>query len=620
MARLVGGLFLWLVVCGTGALSLAAPAQGNGSSNMPPTVTQPLQEASLTSSLVDEFDPHWRGIGVYTNAAVCASCHRASTDGSGVMRLPHSATGSDVSPGKGWLYSMMAHAWNDPFFQAAVEDQVAEFPAYAGNIEDRCLTCHAPMGHNQAHGSSLGLTTADCSLIDGCYRMEQSRSDDHAREGVSCTLCHQMTPSSEDSSGSGNFHVPGEGEVAARTIYGPYPNPVTRPMQINTGYSVRQSSYITSSEHCATCHELSTQTFDANTGHPAEPPIMFREQAPYGEWRNSRYGDGGVDDQSCQDCHMAAPDDYATAIAVTRAGRSNGRWPQRSPYSLHAAAGGNTYVLGLLKNWRSELGIAGYTNEQGFDEAIADARVVLQQAADLAITCQSRKAGELQLCVTITNRTGHKLPTGYPSRRMWLHLVVVDSGGRKVFESGRPNRRGYLALDKQHLARACLEADTDAAAGNEDCLERHRNLIIRPEQVPVYEAVMADTNGRITYDLLYAASYVKDNRIPPAGFSSLGTNYDAATAVVGRAASDRDFNRSGGEQGTGSDTVRYRIALADDVVGELRVKVRLLYQSIKPAFVHSLSAENEKAAHLQAMYREQPPKPELLAIDKITVE
>jgi hypothetical protein len=131
---------------------------------------------------------------------------------------------------------------------------------------------------------------------------------------------------------------------------------------------------------------------------------------------------------------------------------------------------------------------------------------------------------------------------------------------------------------------------------------------------------MADTNGRITYDLLYAASYVKDNRIPPAGFSSLGTNYDAATAVVGRAASDRDFNRSGGEQGTGSDTVRYRIALADDVVGELRVKVRLLYQSIKPAFVHSLSAENEKAAHLQTMYREQPPKPELLAIDKITVE
>ncbi len=617
----VGGLYLWLAMSGLLTMSHGAVANSTGevSANIQPVIELSAKQQDSVTSPTSEFDPHWHDRGVYTNAAVCATCHRASTDGSGIMRMPPSATGTDVSPDKGWRYSMMAHAWNDPYFQATVEDQASRFPAYAGDIEDKCLTCHAPMGQDYAHDSGRGLTTVDCSLVDGCYRMDQALTDDHAREGVSCTLCHQMT-GQPDAPDSGNFNIPGEGDPGARTIYGPYRGVFTRPMRNATGYAVRQSAYISSSEHCASCHDLSTQAFDANTGHPAEPAISFKEQAPYAEWRNSRYGDGGPDHRSCQDCHMAGPEDYATAIAVTRSGMAHPRWPQRSPFAPHTIAGGNTYVLGLLKQWREELGIARSTTEQGFEDAIAQGREFLQQAADIAIDCQSRDARELHLCVTITNRTGHKLPTGYPSRRMWLHLVVIDADGQKVFESGRPDKRGYLALDGQHLAAACLKTEPGQNGANEDCLEPHRDVISRPEQVAIYEAVMADSNERITYALLYAAGYLKDNRIPPAGFSSLGRHYDASTQVIGKAAVDRDFNIADGAQGSGSDTVRYRIALPEGLEGKLRVKARLWYQSIRPAFVHALSAENRKAAHLQTMYRERPPRPELLAVAKKTVK
>ena len=38
--------------------------------------------------------------------------------------------------------------------------------------------------------------------------------------------------------------------------------------------------------------------------------------------------------------------------------------------------------------------------------------------------------------VLVENLGGHKLPTAYPSRRSWLHLIVRDSDGRVMFESG----------------------------------------------------------------------------------------------------------------------------------------------------------------------------------------
>ena len=181
------------------------------------------------------FDPNWGTVGVFTQAETCAECHRASGDQDpgipAVMRYPLQDDGEDISPSYQWRHSMMAHAFDDPYYQAAVEDEVSAFPALAGFIEDTCLTCHTPMAHTNAHqtGTDLSDPNVDltCLLPDGCYRFDTASSQNHAREGISCTLCHQIKNDNLGTrdSFSGGFTIAEAGDPEAFTIYGPYQNP-----------------------------------------------------------------------------------------------------------------------------------------------------------------------------------------------------------------------------------------------------------------------------------------------------------------------------------------------------------------------------------------------------------
>ena len=92
--------------------------------------------------------------------------------------------GKDISPGTQWQHSVTAQAFNDPYWQAAVEDEVQSFPHLTGMIEDTCATCHAPMGRTYAHQTNTNLD------IEGFYRFDTAKAQDHLREGMSCTLCH----------------------------------------------------------------------------------------------------------------------------------------------------------------------------------------------------------------------------------------------------------------------------------------------------------------------------------------------------------------------------------------------------------------------------------------------
>ena len=83
----------------------------------------------------------------------------------------------------------------------------------------------------------------------------------------------------------------------------------------------------------------------------------------------------------------------------------------------------------------------------------------------------------------VENLTGHKLPTGYPSRRAWLHVTVRDADGRSWCSSRAPI------------------APTGAIAGNdndEDAgrFEPHYDEIRSADQVQIYESVMVDVARR----------------------------------------------------------------------------------------------------------------------------
>ena len=52
-----------------------------------------------------------------------------------------------------------------------------------------------------------------------------------------------------------------------------------------------------------------------------------------------------------------------------------------------------------------------------------------REAATLSIDSAGVSGSDVSFDVTPQNLSGHKLPTGYPSRRVWLHVVVRDVAG-----------------------------------------------------------------------------------------------------------------------------------------------------------------------------------------------
>ncbi len=599
---------LLLVSCGGGSSGSTAVA-GDAINPPPVDVDDPVVVDENPILPLSSYNPHWQDVGVFSSASRCSECHKASTDSSNTLREP--VSGEDISPQTGWCHSLMANSFSDPYFQAVMQNEVAEFPAIAGFIEDKCLNCHTPMSRTHAHQTGTSLSTENCGLSDGCYRLEDSLDQMHAREGISCTACHQMQASDSD---SGEYVI----SPTDRIIYGPQENPLVGPMLNNTQYQPVASSHISESQFCGGCHDLSTPSINVSTGEVSEH--KFPEQTPYSEWENSIFSQPGPAAQSCQDCHMPEIDNYQTALAVKRNGEANPGWPIRENYSQHTFVGANTHILSILKEQRDVLGIADVTTVEGFQRQIDLTReFISNNSADLAVDSISYGNESLDIDVSIHNKSGHKFPSSYPSRRVWLNLIVRDSSGAVLFQSGTPDSNGFLDTDAAHGSTVCTEVQKSTNYAVEDCYSAHQDIIENEQQVAVYEAVMADSNGHSNYVLLYGDHYLKDNRIPPTGYTELPDNplFDETTAIAGLARQDADFNKAAnGDQGTGSDVVHYRIPWAANWPlnpAEIEVEVILYYQTIRPAFVMALQGDHELVTHFVDSYRQHPPQPEVIA-------
>jgi len=574
------------------------------------------------------YNPLWGTVGVFTDAETCSGCHRASSDQdpaiAAVMRLPLQDSGDDISPGNQWRHSMMGQSFSDPYFRAAVEDEVSAFPTLAGQVEDKCLTCHSPMAHTHAHQTNSDLTQdATCSDPDGCYRLATANTQDHAREGVSCTLCHQVKSDNlgGKASFSGNFSIAAAADLDAMTIYGPYQNPHpggSNAMFTNSGYTPKFGSQVTDSGHCATCHTLFTPTVDVDTGIPTGS--NFLEQGPFLEWKNSVYFTGANQEKQCQDCHMPdpMPGGYTTRIAVLPNGTVNTLWPERMPFYTHSVVGGNAYILDLMRDNRIALGIENSTTVAGFDTKAADTRSLLQNAADLAVTRFERSGNELLVDVLLTNKTGHKLPTSYPSRRMWLHLTIRDADNQVVFESGAPTADGHISTDAGRLMADCMARVKPPDFTNAGCYEPHRDVIDTDAQVAIYETVLGDTNNHITHVLLHAADYLKDNRLPPAGFTNTQADLIEPQTKPTGTGNDGDFNVANNQEGSGTDTVHYHVTVKDPNAA-YSVDVRLLYQAIQPGFIDGLQSNGSLVNDFKQMVAQLAPSVELLVSGSATL-
>jgi len=510
--------------------------------------------ASATVPLSTDVSAHFSGSGN------CAACHT----GSGTVMVED---GVDISPATLWRSTMMANAARDPLWQAVVSAEVTEHPELQTVIENTCTTCHAPLGHAQAE-------------LDGAlpYSMADLAASGLAQDGVSCTLCHQIRP---DNLGDPESFTGGYEVGTAHEIFGPYAGPLTGPMVNQTGFTPVAAEHMGDSELCATCHTLFTPFVD----HEGNVVGEFPEQAPYLEWQASSYAAQGVE---CQDCHMprsAAPVDISTMPGwhtVTH-----------EPYWEHGFVGGNAFMLGLLRDHADELGLSATPAQ--FDATIERTLVNLtRNSLALDVTADPTADG-LDVTVRLTNLTGHKLPTGIPLRRLWLHLRAEDALGATVFESGAWQSDGTIV-------------------GRDAPYEPHHDLITDGGQVAIYEAIMGDVDHQQTYTLLHAGQLLKDNRLPPLGMTSAAAGYETI-AVAGLALDDPDFNRDQGLEGSGADVVHYRLPAAS------RVVVEACYQSVVPEFVGYLAGfETPEIDAFQALYGDRDYAPVIMATAELALD
>jgi hypothetical protein len=220
----------------------------------------------------------------------------------------------------------------------------------------------------------------------------------------------------------------------------------------------------------------------------------------------------------------------------------------------------------MLNRNRTALGVSALPAEL---DAAAAATVRQLQSETAAVSIRDvvlDPGGRLRFDVSVTNKTGHKLPTGYPSRRAWLHVTVHDSADRIVFESGAVDARGAIAGNDQ---------DEDPLR-----VEPHYDRIDSAGQVQIYESVMTDQAGAPTTGLLRGVAFIKDNRLLPDGFDKRSADNDIA--VRGQAAADETF-------AGGGDRVTFTVDVAR-ATGSFRIQAELRYQSIAFRWARNLAS------------------------------
>jgi hypothetical protein len=155
----------------------------------------------------------------YSGSGNCSFCH----DG-----LLYNED-KDISIVSAWSTSMMANATRDPYWQAKVASELKRNPQLTDFINDACSRCHAPM----ANDSIRKEDGVEPEIFGSGFLNPDNAYFEHAMDGVSCTLCHQISDYTDLGTAegtSGEFVVDIYEDRAERPAYGQYDLPYALPM------------------------------------------------------------------------------------------------------------------------------------------------------------------------------------------------------------------------------------------------------------------------------------------------------------------------------------------------------------------------------------------------------
>jgi hypothetical protein len=517
---------------------------------------------SIGASATD-FTPHGTQPGLLFSlepSDSCGGCHGGFVGNDPGFR-PHST----------WSGSMMANATRDPLFWAAVDIANKDVPG-AGDFCLRCHTSQAWYG-GRVVKPGFGPPNDPVKGANGCLLEGSPDATDFSNDysGIACHFCHRLVPTGPlgEATMIGNANAwlddtECNGNQGAPCRRGPY----TYSGGFSPPHQWAQSVFHTESTLCGSCHDVSTPDTDGGPlktlklGDGTDTLIPFPIERTYSEWKQSTYnGPGG---QTCQGCHM--PDSVdPTATACAGGPSRTGNLP------VHTFVGGNTWVPAIIKGEFSDTtsipGSAGGVGRQdAFDRTVQSARDLLMTAADVDVAVLSYTAatggasGSLSARVTVTNNSGHKLPSGYAEgRRMWLNVQVRDFNGALVFESGAYDPgSATLASDPQVRVYEVLQGIWN------------RNGTLACD--------VADGLGRKIFHFVLNDCVAKDSRIPPLGFTP-ATMADPNGYELRPVAATYPETSPGSGVLVNYDEVDYAAVIPAATPGPLTVSARLYYQT-----------------------------------------
>lgn len=604
----------------------------------------------------------------------CMSCHAGITEPFGPsMFIPtgkeasYGAEGLHVSPFGEWRWTPMGLAGRDPVFYAQLASEKVlierEFPpdeaeAIGTQLTQTCLSCHGVMGKRQ-HDLDLATSPGSHNKLFNVGHLYNTSSDPHAvghsefkygalaRDGVSCTVCHQIQPRPQPegdnrpylqhflaTSITGNFYTPEKFE-----IYGPFKDNEIAPyvMEHAIGVKPKHHAFLKSSQMCGTCHTVNLPSIDrlhkpneAEELIEAEANPLFKkfhhhvEQATYLEWLNSEYENEfkteNVKAKSCQDCHMSKGivheasgtriDQIQTRIATIQ----DATFPdaenlashedlnirlRTEGYRRHNFRGLNAFLVEMFNQFDDILGVRKVDYMTGSKQDLALAmddfsRQARHQTAQVQLDAAWVADRDLQAVVTIVNQAGHRFPSGVGFRRAFLELTVRDTSSegsensQVLWASGRTNSIGQIiGHDGQPLVTEFFEEDRQTGR---QLYQPHHEVITHPDQVQIYETLLCNAKKQLTTSFVHGCDIIKDNRFLPKGWSKEGPDpaltgeFLKATYPGPLAIQDARY-----VDGSGSDQITYRITLPRGIdPKKVKVSARLFYQAIPPYFLKNL--------------------------------
>jgi mono/diheme cytochrome c family protein len=340
------------------------------------------------------------------------------------------------------------------------------------------------------------------------------------------------------------------------------------PMDQSLGITPKYNAFIRESEMCGTCHTINLPNIGLK--HDENPVLTaiqnnpaFKnynhsiEQATYLEWLNSSFGPGkykatpekSVNFKSCQDCHM--PNRFATLdgeieiespLVSQIASIQDTSYPQaehalppkdmtvplRSDYRRHEFVGLNAFLIEMGRQFPDVMGLELNGEIRDFETSattgpqLAIDNMLLSakenRVVEIAPIVPKIVGKHLVTEVKLTNRTGHRFPSGVSFRRAFIEFSVLDASGKVLWISGDTNAAGLITDGKDGDALKTELLNYRKPESRIADYQPHYQVIEGQHQVQIYEELIIDADDEFTTSFIHRVEHVKDNRMLPQGW------------------------------------------------------------------------------------------------------